>query len=349
MSRAVQAPVEAVILSAGYGERLSPLTDRCAKPSLPLMNHPLILHNVERLARAGVERIAVNLHRFPESITRLLEAAAPVAAEIRLSREPSILGTGGGVRAAAGLLRGGAPLVVANADSLADLDLRALAARHAEIRREERVAATLAVRPRRPEDPYTPVHVDASGRVCGIGSTGKTGEPHVFMGVQILEPAAIASLPAEGPSELVRDLYLPLLARGERLGAFRHGGWWVEVGSPRLYLGAHLGLLDRKDFIAGLPAEAGTLVDADRRIFAGPGATAGEAGKAERVVLGRGAALGRGSVVRRSLLGREARIGDGARVEDSIVWEGASVETGAEVSGMVILSDADGSRRVPLA
>lgn len=336
-------PARAIVLSAGLGERLRPMTKDRAKPSLPLMNRPIILHLLERLARGGVEQVAVNLHHAPGSLRQVLGESRVAVPAVTFSFEERILGTGGGVVAALGLLGGGAPVLVANGDALSDLDPGWLAERHREAR-AARAPATLAVRPRRPEDPYTPVWVDREGRLSGIGETGEKGTPHIFMGVQILEQEAIDRLPRRGPSDLVKDLYLPLLREGRRLGAALHEGWWIEIGSPRLYLSAHLDLLHNESFLSSLDAAAGALLPGRDHVFASTSAELAEGARAEESVLGGEVRVGPGVVVRRSLLGRGASILEGASVEDCVVWEGARVEAGERLRGTLVTPGEPGGR-----
>ncbi len=344
MTQPTRPPSHAVLLSAGLGERLRPLTSDRAKPSLPLMNYPLILHALGRLKRGGVDRVAVNLHHAPESITRILELGGAYLPEIVLSPEERILGTGGGVVAALRRLGGAAPILVANGDALSDLDLARLAASHRRAVEDFGAVATLALRPRRLDDPYTPVWVDPEGALCGIGETGAKGAMHVFMGVQILEQAAIDGLPPTGPSDLMKDIYFPLLRVGKRLGAAVHDGWWVEIGTPRLYLRANLDLLARDPFLASLPPEAGRLVSGLRQVFVAGDGSGLEGSSLEECVIGEGASVGPGAAVARSLLGRGARVEKGARVEDCIVWEGARVGPGAEVMQSLVHLDGTASR-----
>jgi NDP-sugar pyrophosphorylase family protein len=337
-----------MVLAAGYGERMRPLSEERAKPSLPVMNRPLILHAMDGLARAGVRRVVVNLHHRPRDLEGLLRDQAVAGLEVVLSMEPSILGTAGGVLAALPLLDRDQPLVVLNGDSLGDLDLRALAARHREERDRLETPATLALRPRRPEDPYTTVHLDATGAVCGIGREGRQGAPHVFLGAQVLDPHALGRLPAEGPSGLVTDLYIPLLRRGRRLGALIHSGWWVEVGTPRQYLAAHMELLREGSFLATLPASAGTFRAEPAPVFAGPACRGIRSSSLDQVVCGPDCRLGRGSGIRRTVLGRGAGVGREALIEDSILWEGAQVDDGARVRGRLVMGAGAGATQVPL-
>jgi len=340
-----------MVLAAGSGERMGPLTNDRAKPALPLMNRPLIHHVLDRLARHGVLRAVVNLHHRPESLTALLETGTPERMTVVLSPEPAILGTAGGIRAALGHLEPDAPVLVVNADCLSDADLPSLAAADRAARAGHGAVATLAVRARAPDEPYAPVHLDDRGLIVGIGGEGETGEACTFTGLHILSPEVIARIPETGPSDIVRDVYMPMLREGRRLGAWRHRGWWVEIGNPALYLKAHLDLLAEPGFMGSLPPSAGAPVRGVGPSFAGERCEGLKNARLDRAVLGPGCRLGDGCVVTGSLLAAGVRVGRGAQIEDSILWEGVAVPTGYAIHSSLVLApgEASGSlRTLPL-
>lgn len=339
---------QAMLLCAGLGLRMRPLTASRAKPSLPLMNHPLVLHCLDRLEAGGVLRVAMNLHHAPATLEATLTARPTSRQELLLSREAEILGTGGGVAAALPRLDRTSPLLVMNGDSLSDADPSALFAAHAVAAQSSGARATLAVRPLRPGDRYTPVYVDDDGALCGIGSAGLKGEAHVFIGMHLLDPGLLDGRPVDRSWDLVHDLYMPMLDRGERLGAHRHDGWWVEIGSPRLYLQGHLSLLGEPSFLRGLPPAAGTSIG-DGASFAGPGCEGLAAAAVMRSALGAGCSLGEGCRVEGSLLGAGVRVGPRAVIRDSIVWDGSIVMEGAELSGLLVHEAAGLDGRMELA
>ena len=92
--------MKAMVLAAGLGERMKPMTWNCAKPALPLLNRPSILHMLEHLARSGATQVAINLHYHPETIRRLAPEIRALGLRVHFSEEPAILGTGGGLKQA---------------------------------------------------------------------------------------------------------------------------------------------------------------------------------------------------------------------------------------------------------
>lgn len=292
------------MLAAGLGTRMRPLTERRAKPALPVLNRPLILHTLERLARAGVSDVVVNLHHRPSSVRRAVGRGRPFGLRVRYSREARILGTGGGLRRALPLL-GRGPVLVVNADVLFDFDLRALLRRH----RESGALATLALRPNPDPSRYGPIVTDPSGRVLSLAGRppGARGRVSLFTGVHVVEATLLERLP-RGVSDSVRDLYAPLVAEGGLVAGVRVRGAWYDLGDPAHYLAAQRQLLRRS-----------------RRTR----------------LLAAAARLERGARVRGSVVGPGARVGAGARVLDSVLWEDVTVGAGALVRRSVL---ADGVR-----
>ena len=290
-----------MVLAAGLGLRMRPLTLLRAKPVLPVLNRPLLHWTLLRLRRAGVREVVVNLHHLPETVVSALGDGRGLGLQIRYSRENVILGTGGGPRAVRDFF-GGEPFLLVNGDVLFEMDVRALVRRH----RESGACATLALRPNPDPTAYSPVVTDRRGRVLSIAGRPRRaqGVVSLFASVHVMEPALLDRLP-EGASDSVRDLYLPQLAEGAHLLGVRMRGAWFDLGRPSLYLAAQLRLL--------------------------PGG---------RPVIDRTARVSSSARVRRSVVGAGARVGAGAWVERSVVWEGAVIAAGAQVSGAVVASGA---------
>ena len=235
------ASAHAMILAAGLGTRLRPLTDELPKPLVPVGDRPAVAHVAARLAAAGLREAVLNTHHLAGAFTPERLAGLPLA--LQVIHEPEVLGTAGGVANAAALL-GAGDVVVWNGDILADLDVSALLAAH----RATGAAATLAVSPR-PAGEGT-VGLDAGGRVVRLrgerfGDEVQSGD---FVGVQVIGPALRATFPR--PGCLVDDGYRPALRRGLVLATFAAPIAWDDIGTVASYLAANARWLAR----AGLPA-----------------------------------------------------------------------------------------------
>lgn len=237
----------ALVLAAGLATRLRPLSARRAKAALPLAGLPLIGRILSGLARAGVRRVVINLHHRPESITAVVGDGAAFGLEVRYSWEREPLGSAGGPARALPLLAADRFFIV-NGDTLADVDLAALAERHVA----SGALVTMAVGPADPR--YHAVLADAEGVVCGFSRVpsqagapapagGKAPERFHFTGIQAVSAAAYAGVSPDRPSDALRDLYAPLC--GRRPGSVRvyeTTGAFLDLGTPRDYLDAALRL-----------------------------------------------------------------------------------------------------------
>ncbi len=223
----------ALVLTAGLGRRLAPLTDVRAKPAVPVAGRPLVLRILDWLARQGVADVVLNLHHRPETITRAVGYGAAAGVRVRYSWEPVLLGSAGGPRRALPLL--GPRFFVVNGDTLTDLRLRELLDDH----RRTGAAVTLGVTAHPDPTRYGGVLVASDGRVRGFAPTGGGAAAH-FVGVQIVEASAFASLPAGRPASTVGGLYDRLVgSSGDGPGGIHALGGrarFLDVGTPPDYL-----------------------------------------------------------------------------------------------------------------
>jgi len=308
---------EAVVLAAGFGERLRPLTFVRPKPLVPVLNKPLIVWILEHLYRHGVRRVAVNVHHLPDEFHRILDRWPVDHLDIHLVHEPAILGTGGGIRNCALSIGLQGPLLVVNGDTLTDLDLTALTAAH----RQSRVPVTMALHdhPR-----YNQVAVDA-GYITGFARYGTadaaSSRMMAFTGIQILEPELIEGLP-EGNSDIVRELQGRLIHRKALIrGHVAQGHFWRDLGTLRDYVSTQGEWMEHiSQNTAMYPnCHRGILVAAGKTVRYGAGRLEG------LVCIGSGTALGSGSRVSSSIVWEEVRIPAGVRIHNSIVADGVAV------------------------
>jgi len=348
--------MKAMVLAAGLGERMWPLTEDRAKPSLPLLNRPIIAHTLEHLARHGVKEAVINLHHQPESIRGIVGDGSKLGVKVHYSEEPIILGTAGGLKKAEPLLRGSGSFLMVNSDSLSDCDLTAALKKH----RECGALATMVLTPLDPKAGYSAVEMDDRDRIVRIAGRPpgdpKPGEGrYFFSGIHVLEPEIFDAIPA-GKCDINRDVYPPLLAAGKGVRGYVHTGFWKELGNPRLYLEGALAVLKGgKDASLGpLRALDGIYLDRvsvpadlslEPPVYIGRGSTiGGRCALQGGVVLGRQATLGKGCSLRSTLVWDGARIGDGANLSECIVTSGVFVPPGVSLTGKIFLR-ADGRQK----
>lgn len=293
------APTSALILAAGLGTRLMPLTRDRAKPALPVAGPTLIERIVARLAAAGITDLIVNLHYRPETITGILGDGTAHGVRVRYSWEMPLLGSGGGPRRAFALVEDDR-LWLVNGDTLADVDLAAMATEHAG----SGALVTMAVVPNPAPARYGGVVVDNAGGITGFVPRGHPDPTWHFVGTQIAERAAFQSLEDGVPAESVTGCYRQLIAAGRtQVRAFRSTAAFHDIGTPADYLATSLAL-------------------AGSRVVRGAGAVVDATADLDQCVIGDGARIGRGVRLRRAI------VGDGAVVPDRFEREGVTMLAG---------------------
>ena len=230
--------MKAMVLAAGLGTRLRPLTDNRPKALVELDGRTLLEITLVRLRSYGIRQVIINVHHFPDLVVNYLSAHDNFGMHIELSREAELLDTGGGLkRAAQFFLRdaGDEPFVVHNVDIVTNIDLGAMLRFH----REHNAIATLAVK-QRPSSRQ--LLFDSHGLLCGrrkgrdaapeIVRTTERHEELAFCGIHILSPRILTQLDDADIFSIV-STYLRLARGNERILAFRADAfYWRDVGTP---------------------------------------------------------------------------------------------------------------------
>ncbi|HEY3452438.1 MAG TPA: nucleotidyltransferase family protein [Myxococcales bacterium] len=228
----------AMVLCAGLGTRLRPLTNVYPKPALPFFSGPLIRYSFALLKGAGVERVVINTHHLPKVMEETAaREARSLGLELRVSHEPVIQGTGGGVRDARQLL-GDEPFILLNGDAFMSLDLRVLLGAH----QSRGDAATMAAVPMPPDEKFAAVEATPEGDVKRIGKTGEDApgvQPWHFVGAHVIEPAIFDFIPPKDEQDINRTVYLAMIRAGLKVRVCPVAlGAWADLGTPGRYLTA---------------------------------------------------------------------------------------------------------------
>jgi mannose-1-phosphate guanylyltransferase len=331
--------MRAMVLAAGLGTRLRPLTYEITKPMVPVLDRPVMAHILDLLERHGFERVIANLHYFPDSIRAYFGEGGPLSYRY----EEELLGTAGGVRACAEFF-GGEPFLVISGDALTDIDLTALAARH----RETGGIATLAVKQVPDTREYGVVLHDRAGRITGFQEKPQPEEALSDLGncgIYVFDPAIFDYFPDRPFADWAQDVFPALLEHDVPFHIHEIREYWNDVGS--------LAELRQGTFDA-LRGELRLQVDgsevAPGVLRAGGGGGSGESGSDRSQIgqlpadaevegpvwIGRDVQIGAGVRLTGPLvLGDGARVGDGAQLRESILFPGTAVPLGGILIGAI--------------
>jgi NDP-sugar pyrophosphorylase family protein len=302
----VPTPTHALLLTAGLGTRLHPLTTVRAKPAVPVAGEPLARHIIQSLVSSGVTDVTLNLHHLPQTLTRVVGDGSDLGARIHYSWEhPVVLGSAGGPRQALDIVAADSFFLV-NGDTLTDAPLEQLWRAHAGTD----ALVTLALVPNHAPLRYGGVRLSDDGVVTDVVARGAdaVGSCH-FIGLQIASRQAFLDLPSGRPANSIGEHYAHLMAarRGSIRGVLLQADFW-DIGTVTDYWQTSRALS------AGVPIPPGRDCD-----------------------------VARSASVTGSILWDAVTIGDDAVVDECIVTDGVSIPPGATFRRAVLTQPAGGA------
>jgi mannose-1-phosphate guanylyltransferase len=317
--------MKAMVLAAGLGTRLRPLTYEITKPMVPVLDRPVMAHILDLLDRHGFEEVIANLHYFPDSIREHF------GGRLQYRYEEELLGTAGGVRACADFFGGEAFLIISG-DALTDIDLGAFVARH----RAAGGIATLAVKQVSDTREYGVVLHDAEGRITGFQEKPEPDDALSDLGncgIYIFEPAIFDWFPERPFADWAQDVFPALLAGDVPFHIHQHRDYWNDVGSlAELRQGTFDALRGELQLqVQGQEVRPGVTLSGDPAALPEDLEIDGHVWIGQDVQIGENVRL-MGPVV----LGDGASVGDGAQLRDSIVFPGTEVAPGAILVGAIV-------------
>jgi NDP-sugar pyrophosphorylase family protein len=243
--------MKAMILAAGFGTRLFPLTIDRTKPAIPFLNKPLVGYVAEYLAQFGFKDVVVNLHHQPESVKEALGDGTNYGVKIHYALEsPEILGTAGALDNARHLLEDDTFIIV-NGKIITDIDI----SQALETHRRTGALATMILKENPKREKFSEVYAK-DGLVTGFGDFPKplTSEeipnpqseianPLMFTGIHILEPRVFDYIPRGVYSDIVPTFYNPAIQKGEKIAAHVTNGKWFELSTIPRYLDISLAMM----------------------------------------------------------------------------------------------------------
>lgn len=320
--------MKAMILAAGYGTRLRPLTYTRPKPMVTICNRPLIGYAIENFIDAGVTEIIINLHHLPHSIEKYAFDTYGTQVRFHFSRETEILGTGGGVRKVKPLLENEKEFYLVNGDTIQFPPYEALL----EARRSTDALAALTLRHPPSGNGFTPVWLE-DGQITGFGR-GR-GEALMFSGSHLISSRIFRYLPEKEFSGIVDEVYIPVLAqRKEKIAGVVDEGSWFDIGTPERYISAHRSVLamtceGKLAVVAGSRVVRDSVIDQQSTIH----------GKASLCSVGARSYI-KGEI-RDSIIGEDCRISGDVELQSCIVDDGVEINHPLELRKAVICREDD--------
>jgi NDP-sugar pyrophosphorylase family protein len=322
--------VKAMIMAAGLGTRLLPLTRLISKPMVPVLNRPVMEHILTLLARHGVTQLAANLHYQPDEIPEHFGDGSSFGVSLRYQFELELSGTAGGTALFREFLSDGTFLVMSG-DALTDADLISLIAHH----RASGGLATIAVK--RIADPsrYGVVITDADGRVTGFQEKPRPEEARSNLcscGIYVLEPEVFRYIPSGRFVDFAQHVFPAFLADGVPFHVWDLDSYWSDIGNLDAYRGGNF------DALAGRVDVTTGCAEVRPGVWVADGAQiAADVVLKPPLLLGAGCTIQKGAtVVGPSTLGSQCVVGADAVVERSVLWRGCSIGSGASVNEAIL-------------
>ncbi|HKP68596.1 MAG TPA: NDP-sugar synthase [Pyrinomonadaceae bacterium] len=302
--------MKAMILAAGFGTRLFPLTIDRTKPAIPFLGKPLVGYVAEYIARFGFKEFIVNLHHQPDSVRQALGDGSDFGVHIDYTiEEPNILGTAGALDNAKDLLKD-EPFLIVNGKIISDIDIAAAVETH----KRANALATLVLIPNVKREKFTIVETQ-DGLVTGFGEMAKPltedeirdteheiVTPLMFTGIHILDPRVFDYIEPGVYSDTVPHVYRPAIERGDRIAAHVTDGNWYELSTIPRYLDISLAMMNGTD-----------------------------------VFTGENCRIEPGAAIRDSVIWDDVSVADGASLYRTIIADGVSIESGEHFENAAIV------------
>jgi NDP-sugar pyrophosphorylase family protein len=305
--------MKAMILAAGFGTRLFPLTIDRTKPAIPFLGKPLVGYVAEYVAKFGFKDIVVNLHHQPESVKNALGDGSSFGVNINYTLEkPKILGTAGALDNARHLLEDETFLII-NGKIITDIDI----AKAIETHKYSGALATMILKPNTNRERFTVVETK-NDLITGFGDFPKPltnaqiqnpksktqNAPLMFTGIHILEPEVFEYIPRGVYSDIVPTFYRPAIAAGKKIAAHITDGKWFELSTIPRYLDISLAMLN---------------------------------GSREKIVKGKNVQISETATVKNSVIWDNVSIEDEAQISNVIIADGVKIETGKTYKNAAIV------------
>ncbi len=340
-------PVKAMVLAAGKGTRLYPLTGEIPKPLAPVAGTPIIQHIFELLAEAGTQEVHVNVCYLADALLAAYgETSTVQGMDVHLSREEELRGTAGGVKRLEANFED--TFVVIMGDALTDIDVRDVVAFH----KEKGALATIALKRVEDTSEYGVVELGPAGNILGFQEKPAPEEAVSNLantGIYVFEPGIFEYIPENTFFDFAKDVFPRLLEAGESFVGYEEDFFWSDIGNLEAYREAHHAVLSGQVRVrvpgerwgeslwVGEDTRIHPSAELEGRVAVGRDALIGsDASLSDDVTIGTGCRVRPDATIKRSILLPGAIVGVGAHIEDCIVGHGYQVRPGEVVKGATL-------------
>jgi len=322
--------IRAMVMAAGAGTRLQPLTYDVPKPMVPVCNRPVLEYTIENLRAHGIHEMVFNLHSHPEQVRQHFGDGTAFGVSIQYSSEPVLMGTAGGVKKVESFLKGNTFLVMSG-DGLTRVNLTALLQFH----QHRSSMATMGLKAVDSRFEYGVTITNATGRIQRFIEKPLWSDVfsnQVNTGIYAFEPSVLKKIPARKNYDFGNQVWPKLLSAKAPIYGFEVQSYWCDVGNLIEYRRAQRDMLDNKVgfSLPGRQIKPGVWVDQGARIAAGVKLSA-------PCVIGRDVRIDRGAKIGAyTVIGHRSRIGARAQLSHCTLWNGVEVDGRVRLAHCII-------------
>ncbi len=322
--------MKAMLLAAGAGTRLRPLTYQIPKPLIPVANRPVIHYVLDNLARHGIKEVVINLFAHADQIRSYCGDGTRWGLRLHYSQEPTLLGTAGGVKKAEAFFKG-EPFLVMSGDGLSDIDLSSMIAFH----KKKRALGTIAVKPVDTRFEYGITLLKASGRITKFvekPSWGGIFSNTVNTGIYLFEPEILRYIPKGKTYDFGHELWPKLLKLKKPIYAYHLKSYWTDVGNLAEYRKSQIDCLDGKVNIAlpGRQISKGIWIEE-------PASISPEAVLKAPCLIGKNVQIAAyAEIGPYSVIGADSKISSHAVLKNCMLFDNVTVEKEAHLSNCIL-------------
>lgn len=319
--------MKAMILAAGLGTRLRPLTKLIPKAMVPISNKPFLEFLIRYLKQTGFEDITINLHHLPNIIKGYFKDGSAFGVKINYSMEKEILGTAGGIKAAEPFLKDDLFFVI-NSDIAFELDFDDVVRFH----KKNNALITMVLREDRDVEKYGVIEIDSSGRIrrfLGCSDSVQTGtlKKTMFTGIALFDPSVLKEFPDKGYCDIAKEIYPELLANDLPLFGYVTDKYWMDIGNPQNYLCLQKEIFSGKVFQnTARDKQETNLKNRFNGVKIIPPVSIGE-----NVVIEEGSTIGPYASI-----GNNCNINKGCALNNSIVWDNITIPENSKIENSII-------------